>query len=154
MDGEGPGRLSRWLGGGKALKRLTVVSLIAAVVFSGAPARADSVNGSILLPLVGSPAPSRILYSDLGRINGLVGYVFPLSDKDGSFTLRKTGGVTTLEDFDIFFYESISGLAAKPAGDAMCTSNSPTCTQQIPAKANYAVVTLTIGLAGTFSYTS
>lgn len=132
--------------------RFVALAIAACVGFAVAPARADSVTGAVLFPTMTSPGAARLLFAQTGA-NGLVGHVFRLNKLNGSFTMRALpGGLTGSEDFDIQFYSSIE--TGTTVGDPLCTEVATTCTKPIPAGARWAVVVMSLGLNGTFLYTS
>lgn len=145
--------------GGLFVRRLIIPLLLMAAL---APLRAHAatVSGSVILPSFGTPAIARLgaLVDDEERLQGIAGYVFSLPAKCNpscpQFTLRRTGGMTGMEDFDLFFYESLEGPTGTTAGSAMCTTSNPVCQGTVPLRANYAIVTLSLGFAGTFTYSN
>ncbi|HEX9695744.1 MAG TPA: hypothetical protein VGB64_05455 [Actinomycetota bacterium] len=138
------------------MHRTSAAALLVALLLSGMPARAETVNGTIMLPDFGSPSIGRLLYSETGT-TGMVGYVFRLAAKT-SFSLVKTSTPTGLESFDIFFYDEVGGKpgnSLNPIYNA-CPSQDPFCNKAgpIPAGAKWAVVSLVLGVNGSFRYTS
>lgn len=145
-------------GGTKAVRKIITLLLLAASLLAGSPVRAESFNGTIMLPDFGTPSAGRLMYTQSGgAINGIVGYVFKLGAKS-NFTLRETGGMTGIESFDIFFYDEQNGMPGNslepvynrcPAQELFCDKAGP-----IPAGAKWAVITLVLGANGTFRYTA
>ncbi|MGH2829206.1 MAG: hypothetical protein ACRDJM_01855 [Actinomycetota bacterium] len=135
------------------MRRLLIAIVLAAL--GPMPAGAATVSGSVMLPSFGTPSIARYL-SQTGEevFQGLTGYVFALPAWNVPFTLRRISGATGLEDFDLFFYQSLDGLTGQTAGPAMCTTSNPVCQGNVPFNARFAIVTLSLGLAGTFTYSN
>src|SRR5437870_10400369 len=108
-----------------------------------ADAASQSVSNGVAIPTFGTPAIQRLLYCNLGGggspcgsqsggTNGQFGFIFKLTKHSGTFSLAVTGGATSLEDFDIFFYQSIEATATSPGGELTgsfsgCSGGSLTC---------------------------
>lgn len=144
-------------------RRLPLVALAAALalVWPAAAQAADPAqtqSGTIALPLrfaadatyASWPGGQRTVYTVAGS-NGHVGYTIDLSeDVDGGrFELVGTGGLTSIEDFDIAFYASFTPtvstatIATRAVGGESGT---------IPAGSRYAIVTLFDGANASFVF--
>lgn len=135
------------------MRRLFIPLLLLAALIPGRASAA--VNGSVMVPTFGTPALARYTWAvDSSRTQGILGFVFSISARNVQYTLQRTGGMTGMEDFDLFFYQSLDGLTGTTAGAAQCTTTNPVCRGTVPPNANFAIVTLSVGAAGTFVYSN
>lgn len=144
-------------------RALGVALVAAALLGASAPAPAMQMTGSIVIPTYGSPSPARMLFLAT-ETNGLLGWALPVPLDKTSFSLLATGGPAPVEDFAVTFYDGAfedlgapqrtcnfaregneqGQLQADPKGQG-----APDC-NFYPA---WAVVTLSVGLNGSFSLT-
>ncbi|HVL90977.1 MAG TPA: hypothetical protein VM841_12160 [Actinomycetota bacterium] len=128
--------------------------LALALLLGVSPARAQTVQHAILLPDFGTPSLGRVLASEAG-LNGVIGYLIAIQGTKTKFTLATVSAPTGVESFDIFFYDDSNGkpgtvIAAYnlcPGGELRCDKSG-----SIPSRARWAVVTLVLGVNGTFRY--
>jgi hypothetical protein len=122
---------------------------LAGLFLGGASAHAaNSVSGQVQLPTFSSPALARIAYSASSDSNGMLGYVFELPSKTGSFHLKLTGGATGQEDVDITFYGSLDVVDPATGSSAHTGDESG----PVPPGSKYGVVTLSVGAQASFVY--
>lgn len=153
------------------MRKGLAAAFIAATILAGT-LPASAISGTVRMPTMASPSPARMLWLATGgptggATNGILGWVAPVpaaSSGYTTFSLLKTGGLTQEEDFAITFYDQAfldpigtqttcnfahpgneSGkLQGDPNGDG-----SPNCNFY----PSWAVVTLAVGLQGTFQLT-
>jgi hypothetical protein len=158
------------------VRKALAAAFIAATILAGTlPSSASmngTVNGTVRIPTMASPSPARMLWLATGvptggATNGILGWVVPVPPASSGYTtfsLSKTGGLTQEEDFAITFYDQafldpigtqVTCNFAHPgneSGNLQGDPNgvgSPSCNFY----PSWAVVTLAVGLQGTFQLT-
>lgn len=143
------------------MKSITCLALLTVALVT-APVRAttgpETVAGTIQLGAL-SPAPARIAYNASSANNGVVGYVWTLPAlADGkTYTLKRTAGVTGVEDLDAYFYTTLDSEQGSCAASADLKETQDTETGTIcpsmTQTARYVIIVVKAGVNTRFSFT-
>lgn len=140
------------------VRRLALIVSVCALL-GAVPARAEifSHTGAVSVSIV-SPQAARIARV-AGVPNGVVADVFALpASADGrTYTLKKTGGATGLENPDVYFYQgtdtAIGDGCTTDAYESDPATETGTVCPRTQDKAAWAIVLLRVGAQATYTLT-
>lgn len=140
------------------MKRIVPLAGAVLALCSLAPARAGTdVSGFVRAPAA-APNAQRVGSITGSLPNGTLGYVveLPSSATNKRYELTLTGGATTLEDLDVFFYYGLDGLGdpcpiARDVRQAGSTETGTACPTSGDKRVRYAIVVLNAGALAEFS---